>query len=118
MVGGDAVAAALQVYGSPPVSPREWPEIEIEISRLTPPEPLDYASPEELPTRIRPGIDGVVLRDGMRRATFLPQVWEKLPVPEDFLGQLCVKMGVDASYWRYKKLQVSTYQVEEFHETG
>jgi AmmeMemoRadiSam system protein A len=111
-----AVSAALQDYRFPPVSPGELPEIEIEISRLTPPEPLDYASPEELLTRIRPGIDGVVLREGMRRATFLPQVWEKLPVPEDFLGQLCLKMGVDASYWRYKKLQVSTYQVEEFHE--
>jgi AmmeMemoRadiSam system protein A len=111
-----AVAAALQDYRFPPVSPGELTEIEIEISRLTPPEPLDYASPEELLKCIRPGIDGVVLREGMRRATFLPQVWEKLPVPEDFLGQLCLKMGVDASYWRYKKLGVSTYQVEEFHE--
>lgn len=113
-----AVAAALQDFRFPPVTPRELPEIEIEISRLTPPEPLDYTRPEELPSRIRPGIDGVVLRDGLRRATFLPQVWEKLPRPEDFLGHLCVKMGVDASYWRYKKLQVSTYQVEEFHERG
>jgi len=110
-----AVAAALQDFRFPPVTPRELPEIEIEISRLTPPEPLDYTRPEELPSRIRPGIDGVVLRDGLRRATFLPQVWEKLPRPEDFLGHLCLKMGVDAAYWRYKKLQVSTYQVEEFH---
>jgi len=113
-----AVAAALQDFRFPPVTPRELPEIEIEISRLTTPEPLDYTRPEELPSRIRPGIDGVVLRDGLRRATFLPQVWEKLPSPEDFLGHLCLKMGVDAAYWRYKKLQVSTYQVEEFHERG
>lgn len=113
-----AVAAALQDFRFPPVTPRELPEIEIEISRLTAPEPLDYTRPEELPSRIRPGIDGVVLRDGLRRATFLPQVWEKLPRPEDFLGHLCLKMGVDAGYWRYKKLQVSTYQVEEFHERG
>jgi len=113
-----AVAAALQDFRFPPVTPHELPEIEIEISRLTPPEPLDYTQLEELPSRIRPGVDGVVLRDGLRRATFLPQVWEKLPKPEDFLGQLCMKMGVDAGYWRYKKLQVSTYQVEEFHERG
>jgi hypothetical protein len=113
-----AVAAALQDFRFPPVTPRELPEIEIEISRLTPPEPLDYSLPEELPSRIRPGIDGVVLREGLRRATFLPQVWEKLPKPEDFLGQLCLKMGVDAGYWRYKKLQVSTYRVEEIHERG
>jgi len=35
-----------------------------------------------------------------------PQVWEKLPDPLEFLGYLCMKMGVDAGYWRYHKLQV------------
>lgn len=113
-----AVAAALQDLRFPPVTAAELPEIAIEISCLTTPQPLDYSTPDELPMRLRPGVDGVVLREGLRRATFLPQVWEKLPKPEDFLRHLCMKMGVDASYWRYKKLQVFTYQVEEFHEQG
>jgi AMMECR1 domain-containing protein len=52
----------------------------------------------------------------MRRATFLPQVWEKIPDPEEFLGQLCMKMGASPDLWRKKKLEVLTYQVEEFHE--
>ncbi len=111
-----AVAAALEDYRFPPVSPEELGRIEIEISRLTSPIPLEYEKPEDLPKLLRPGVDGVVLRDGLRRATFLPQVWEKLPDPREFLGHLCMKMGVDANYWRYHKLQVFTYQVEEFHE--
>jgi AMMECR1 domain-containing protein len=46
----------------------------------------------------------------------LPQVWEKIPDPEEFLEQLCTKMGSAADLWRRKKLEVLTYQVEEFHE--
>lgn len=111
-----AVAAALEDYRFPPVSPQELGRIEIEISRLTPPVPLEYERPEDLPKLLQPAVDGVVLREGLRRATFLPQVWEKLPDPREFLGHLCVKMGVDANYWRHHKLQVYTYQVEEFRE--
>lgn len=112
-----AVAAALQDYRFPPVRPEELPEIQIEISRLTRPQPLDYDQPEELLRRLRPHIDGVILRDGFHRATFLPQVWEKIPQPEEFLSHLCLKMGAPPDLWRRKRLQVQVYQVEEFHET-
>jgi AmmeMemoRadiSam system protein A len=111
-----AVAAALQDWRFPPVQPEELPKIEIEISRLTSPQPLHYDHPEDLLTLLRPGVDGIVLRDGMRRATFLPQVWEKIPDPRLFLSQLCLKMGASPDLWRRKKLEVFTYQVEEFHE--
>ncbi|MHB1384984.1 MAG: AMMECR1 domain-containing protein, partial [Bellilinea sp.] len=86
------------------------------ISRLTQPQVLEYTSPEDLMQKLRPGIDGVVLRDNYRRATFLPQVWEHLPEPDQFLDQLCMKMGVQRNYWRCNPLRVETYQVEEFHE--
>ena len=111
-----AVAAALQDYRFPKVRPEELPQIEIEISRLTIPVQLEYSTPEDLLAKLRPGIDGVLLRDGMRRATFLPQVWEKLPDPAEFLDNLCYKMGASTSLWRQKHLDVSVYQVEEFHE--
>ena len=111
-----AVAAALEDYRFPPVQPAEMPSISIEISCLTQPQPLEYDRPEELPARLRPGLDGVVLVDGLRRATFLPQVWEKVPEPEIFLSTLCRKMGAASDLWRLKKLTVLTYQVEEFHE--
>lgn len=111
-----AVGAALQDYRFLPVDASELEHLEIEISRLTPPQPLSYETPEELLDRLRPGEDGVILRDGLRRSTFLPQVWEKLPDPVDFLDHLCAKMGASPGLWRYKRLEVFTYQVEEFHE--
>ena len=113
-----AIAAGLQDYRFPPVQAEELNQIEIEVSRLSEPRPLSYATPQELLQRLRPGVDGVVLRDGMRRATFLPQVWEKLPDPAEFLEHLCAKMGADPDLWKRKKLEVLVYQVEEFHETA
>jgi len=111
-----AAAAALEDFRFYPVRPQEVNRLEIEISRLTPQVPLPYERPEELARLLRPGIDGVVLRDGSHRATFLPQVWEKVENPAEFLSQLCLKMGVSANYWQKKVLQVSIYQVEEFKE--
>jgi len=111
-----AIAAALEDFRFPPVRPEEVERLEIEISRLTEPQPLVYDGPLDLIQKLRPGIDGVVLRDGLRRATFLPQVWEKLPDPVTFLDQLCLKMGAPRNAWRTRKLEVLTYQVEEFRE--
>lgn len=111
-----AATAAMEDYRFAPVSASELTSISIEISRLTQPNPLEYADAEALITLFRPGIDGVILSDGLRRATFLPQVWEQLPNPEDFLSHLCHKMGSSPDAWRHKHLSVSTYQVEEFHE--
>lgn len=111
-----AIAAALQDYRFPPVQPSELGEIKIEVSRLTLPQELEYTTPEDLLARLRPGVDGVTLIDGRQRATFLPQVWDKLPDAEMFLAHLCQKMGASANLWRHKKLRVQIYQVEEFHE--
>ena len=111
-----AAAAALEDPRFMPVRPDELERIDIEVSRLTVPVVLDYADPADLLARLRPGIDGVILREGSRRATFLPQVWEKLPDKAAFLDQLCEKMGVAPDSWRQRHLEVLTYQVEEFHE--
>lgn len=111
-----AMAAALQDYRFPPVQEAELPEIEIEISRLTLPQDLPYETPQDLLSKLRPHIDGVTLREGFHRATFLPQVWEKIPDPAVFLSHLCEKMGTPPDFWRHHKLKVQTYQVEEFHE--
>jgi len=113
-----AVAAALEDPRFPPVSERELNGIQIEVSRLTRPVPLEYKDANDLLSKLRPHVDGVVLRDGTyRRATFLPQVWEKISDPAEFLKNLCYKMGVSENLWRNKHLDVLTYQVEEFHES-
>ena len=113
-----AVAAALEDPRFPPVSERELSGIEIEISRLTRPLPLDYKDASDLLSKLRPHVDGVILRDGFHRATFLPQVWEKIPDPAEFLDNLCYKMGTSPDLWRKKHLDVFTYQVEEFRESS
>jgi AmmeMemoRadiSam system protein A len=111
-----ALAAAFQDFRFPPVRPDELDNILIEISRLTTPQPLAYVDADDLLKKLRPGIDGVVLKDESRRATFLPQVWDKLPSSETFLDHLCEKMGAPANLWRQKIIEVLVYQVEEFHE--
>jgi AmmeMemoRadiSam system protein A len=111
-----AAAAATEDYRFLPVRPAEVDRLKIEISRLTPPLPLAYDRPEDLPNHLQPGVDGVVLHHGGRRATFLPQVWEKIPDPRAFLNQLCLKMGAPADLWRRKRLSVEIYRVEEWHE--
>lgn len=111
-----AVEAALDDPRFMPVQPTELAEIHIEVSVLTPPQDLPYDTPADLPHRLRPMIDGVTLFEGRRRATFLPQVWEMIPDPEEFLSRLCEKMGASPNLWRTRKLAVQTYQVQEFHE--
>lgn len=111
-----AAAAAVEDYRFLPVEPGEVANLHIEISRLTAPRPFEYTKTEELLEGLRPGVDGVILRDGLQRATFLPQVWEQLPDPAEFLNHLCQKMGARADLWRLKNLTVHVYQVEEFEE--
>ena len=111
-----AVAAAFEDPRFPPLSEDELSRIQIEVSRLTRPSPLEYRDAEDLISKLRPHIDGVIIRDELRRATFLPQVWEKLPDPSEFMDNLCYKMGASHRHWRNKHLDVFTYQVEEFHE--
>src|SRR5688572_26419551 len=104
-----AVAAALQDPRFPPLKEHELGRIRIEVSRLTVPRLLEYSSGEDLLKKLRPHVDGVILMDGRRRSTFLPQVWEKISEPADFLNGLCEKMGARQDLWRNTKLQVYTY---------
>lgn len=112
-----AVAAALEDPRFPRVREDELSRIQVEVSRLTRPLPLEYRDADDLLSKLRPHVDGVILKDAYgRRATFLPQVWEKISRPSEFLDNLCYKMGVAKDLWRHKHLEVLVYQVEEFHE--
>ena len=109
--------AALRDTRFSPVTVEELSRIEVEVSVLTVPQPLDYDSPSDLLKQLRPHRDGVVLTNGLHRATFLPQVWEKLPQPVGFLEQLSRKAGLPADGWRESGTSVSTYEVEAFTES-
>lgn len=111
-----AIAAALEDPRFPPVDPAELSRIKLEISRLTDPYALEYSSADDLIKKLRPHVDGVILKNGHRRATFLPQVWEKISDPVEFLEHLCRKMGLNENAWRSRSMDVLIYQVEEFQE--
>jgi len=112
----NALNAAFQDPRFPPLDPEELAQIVIEVSVLTPPETLTYSGSDDLVSRLRPGIDGVILRKGSASATFLPQVWKQLPRIQDFLSHLCLKAGLAAQAWREDNLRVEIYQAQYFEE--
>ncbi|QIK37485.1 AmmeMemoRadiSam system protein A [Caldichromatium japonicum] len=112
-VAQNAFAAAFEDPRFHPLGADEYPEIEIKVSILTPPEPLVFGSEEELIAQLRPGIDGLILSDRGHRGTFLPAVWEQLPEPYAFVEHLKRKAGLPFGYWS-DSLKVSRYETESF----
>lgn len=114
----NAINAAFKDPRFSPLSSDEFERVEIEVSILTEPQPLEYADSRDLLGRLRPDIDGVILSEGAASATFLPQVWEQLPSAKDFLSHLCLKAGLPGDAWEKDRLEISTYQVQYFEEHG
>ena len=98
------------------LTPDEFKKIVIEVSILSEPKPLEYTDGDDLISKLRVNVDGVIIRSGSASATFLPQVWEQLPYAEQFLGHLCMKAGLSADTWKSGELEVHTYQVQYFEE--
>ena len=96
----NAINAAFRDPRFPPMGEQEWENVKIEVSILTDPKPLSYEDANDLLNKLRPGIDGVIIKKGIHQATFLPQVWEQLPETEDFLTHLSLKAGLDGTEWR------------------
>ena len=99
-VRSNARAAAFSDTRFPPLHRDEFPEIAVEVSLLSTPEEVRVSCEEEACAVLRPGVDGVIFECEECRSTFLPQVWDQLPDPRDFLGQLKRKAGLPPSYWR------------------
>jgi AmmeMemoRadiSam system protein A len=112
----NALNAAFHDPRFPRLTAPELEQAEIEVSILTSPQKLEYTGGNDLLAKLRPNIDGVIISKGLARATFLPQVWSQLPRAEDFLAQLCRKAGLSSNEWQKGELDVSTYQVQYFHE--
>lgn len=113
----NALNAAFRDPRFPPLSAEELPEIEIEVSVLTPPKPLSFTDGEDLKAQLIPGIHGVILSRGWQRSTFLPQVWKQLPQKESFLGHLCRKAGMERDCWKDENTTIKVYQAEHFSES-
>ncbi|WP_461535970.1 AmmeMemoRadiSam system protein A [Spongorhabdus nitratireducens] len=82
-----------------PVSAKELPSLDIEISVLSSLIPIDVDSENALLAELKPEQDGLLIESGHYRATFLPQVWEQLPNPKDFLLHLKRKAGMPDNLW-------------------
>jgi AmmeMemoRadiSam system protein A len=115
-VRANAINAAFRDPRFRPLSQEEWAKVKVEVSILTDPQPLAYSDGDDLLRKLRPDIDGVIIKKGYKQSTFLPQVWEQLPDTREFLNHLCLKAGLDANAWQTEKLEVSTYQVQAFEE--
>lgn len=110
----NAVSAALRDSRFSPVTMAEVDELELHISILSALKPLDIETADEFLNQLRPGVDGVVLRQEGRTATFLPQVWEKIPDKVHFMESLCAKCGLPPAAWKLPRAELCIYQVHSF----
>jgi len=114
-VKANAVAAALHDPRFAPLRPAELPDTDIEVSLLSPLQPLHFASEADALAQLRPAIDGVVFEYQGYRSTFLPQVWEQLPSAREFMAHLKRKAGLPADFWA-PGVRLQRYTVAKFKE--
>lgn len=114
-VCANACAAAFHDPRFSPLSQQELPYIVIEISLLSEPELLQVRDEPDLLRQVQAGQDGLIVEDNGHRATFLPQVWEKLPAPALFISQLRHKAGLPADHWS-ETIRWFRYTVQKWQE--
>jgi hypothetical protein len=114
-VRANAIAAAFRDPRFAALTVNELPRTRIEVSLLTAPTPLSFSSEADALSQLRPNLDGVILTAGNHRGTFLPQVWEQLPEPRQFLANLKQKAGLPANWWS-AEVQLQRYEVRKWKE--
>lgn len=113
----NARAAAFSDPRFAPLRAIELDITEVEISLLSPAEMMTFRDEAGALAQLRPGIDGVIFEYGRYRSTFLPQVWEQLPRPRDFMAQLKRKAGLPDAFWA-EEIKLSRYSVQKFSEAS
>ncbi|MCL1904932.1 MAG: TIGR00296 family protein [Methanomassiliicoccaceae archaeon] len=97
----------------------ELNDIVVEVTILTPPEPIAVNKKEDLLTAIRIGKDGLMLEYKGRSSVFLPQVprewnWDVL----EYLENLCKKAGLNKDTWKEKDCRILSFEGRIFKETS
>jgi uncharacterized protein len=100
-----------------PVRPEELDRIVVEVSVLTLPEEVQAPRRTDLPSKIRLGVDGLIVSNSFTSGLFLPQVateqgWDQ----ETFLSEACGKAGLPFDSWLKEDTKVETFQAEVFAE--
>ena len=118
-VRANAAAAALSDTRFTPVTAAEAPQLQVEVSVLTAPQPLAFANESHALWQLQPHVHGVILEcehaGRSHRSTYLPQVWEQIPEPRAFMAHLKVKAGLPFDFWS-PQMRISTYRVHKFQE--
>lgn len=114
-VRNNAAAAAFHDPRFAPLTAEEFAEVVVEVSLLTAPQPMEFRDEIDALTQLRPGVDGVVFEYGNYRSTFLPQVWENLAQPRQFLAMLKRKAGLPDDFWA-GGVKLSRYTVTKWSE--
>jgi len=114
-VRANAQAAAFRDPRFQPLSAAEYNETAVEVSLLSPLSTMQVRDEQDALAQLRPGVDGIVLHCGQHRGTFLPQVWESLPDPRRFLGELKRKAGLSTDFWS-DSVRLYRYHVDKFTE--
>jgi AmmeMemoRadiSam system protein A len=115
-VKANALAAAFQDSRFSPLEAHELDHTEIEVSLLSPMQAMPFSSERDVLDRLQPGIDGVLLEFGRHRGTFLPQVWEQLPLAQDFMMRLKRKAGLPHDFWA-QDIRLYRYSVSKWTES-
>jgi len=108
-----AFAAAFSDHRFPPVTANEVDQLDIHISILAPPVTMAFTSENDLVSQLQPGIDGLIMKEGNQRGTFLPSVWQSIADRHEFLNHLKQKSGLTVDYWS-DTISIQRYTVEEF----
>lgn len=99
-VAQNALAACFADPRAMPISADDLRDLKVEVSVLSALERILYDGTEaSARAALRVGTDGVLLTCGGRRGTFLPQMWEQLETPEEFLTELKRKARLSADFW-------------------
>ena len=111
----NAVNAALRDPRFPPLREAELGITDVEISLLSPAQPMSFQNEADALAQLRPGVDGVIFECGAYCSTYLPQVWEHFSRPQQFLASLKNKAGLPGDFWA-KEVKLSRYTVDKWSE--
>jgi AmmeMemoRadiSam system protein A len=116
-VQANAVAAAFRDPRFKPLAVGEFDAVAVEVSVLSDLAPMTFADEQDALAQLRADIDGVVFQYGHHSSTFLPQVWENLREPAEFMAHLKYKAGLPPDFW-HPEVTLARYTVSKWRETG
>ena len=114
-VKANALAAAFRDPRFKPLGQDELDATRVELSLLSALEAMTFENEADVLSQLKPGIDGVVFQYGHHHSTYLPQVWEDLPDPAEFLMHLKRKAGLPPDFWD-AEVKLARYTVFKWRE--